>query len=248
MTTQIMTQFNSQGFELKGVLHLPENENPPLVIGSHGLEGSKESAKQLVLSRLLPKNGMAFFRFDHRGCGESQGSFINDTSLLKRSTDFLAAVDHALSLRKTARRIAVFGSSMGGATCINTWSDLLNLKIEVCGMVLCSAPVKSRTIDKIPTQATDNRPALPLSFFRNNLLFNITDKTSQLTNLLVFHGDADEVVPVSNARTIFSHARDPKQLIIHKNGDHQMTDPEHQAQFEKLTPQWFMECFSSAQK
>lgn len=237
-------EFISHGFLLKGVLHLPKVKLPPIVVGSHGLEGSKESAKQKVLAKLLVQNNIAFFRFDHRGCGESPGDFIRDTSLEKRTHDFINAVKHILSLEKTSRNIAVFGSSMGGSTCINAWEILLKMDINLCGAVLCSAPVKSLTIENIPTDANEDRPALPLSFFKNNLLFNILDKAKDLFNVLIFHGDADEVVPVSNANNIYSLARKPKQLIIHKNGDHQMTDKKNQAEFEIEALAWFLRCFS----
>ncbi|MCD4674555.1 MAG: alpha/beta hydrolase [Desulfobacula sp.] len=237
-------EFISQRFSLKGVLHLPKTKLPALVVGSHGLEGSKESAKQKVLARLLVQNNIAFFRFDHRGCGQSQGDFIKDTSLEKRTIDFINAVKHIVSLEKTRKDIAVFGSSMGGATCINAWDKLLKMNINLCGAVLCSAPAKSRTIENIPTDANEDRPALPLSFFKNNLLFNILDKAKALSNVLIFHGDADEVVPVSNANDIYTLAKTPKRLIIHKNGDHQMTEKKDQAQFEDETIAWFLKCFS----
>ncbi len=83
----IQTRFMADQRILKGELCLPDTPYPPLVVGSHGLEGSRFSAKQQVLSRLLPENGIAFFRFDHRGCGDSQGDFIKDTSLEKRTRD-----------------------------------------------------------------------------------------------------------------------------------------------------------------
>ncbi len=236
--------FISQGFVLKGVLHLPETKNPPIVIGSHGLEGSKESAKQKVLSKLLIKHNIAFFRFDHRGCGESEGEFIKETSLEKRTIDFLNAVKHILELKKTSRDIVVFGSSMGGATCINAWDKLSQMDINLCGAVLCSAPVKSRTIENIPLNANDNRPALPLSFFKKNLLFNIIDKAKYLSNVLIFHGDADTTVPVSNAHDIYNAAKKPKKIIIHKNGDHQMTSKKDQKEFETEISAWFSKCFS----
>lgn len=236
-------EFISQGFLLKGILHLPQASRPPLVVGSHGLEGSKASAKQQVLSTLLVKNDIAFFRFDHRGCGESQGDFIKDTSLEKRTADFIHAVQHVLDLGKTSCDLAVFGSSMGGSTCINAWDALSQMDVRLCGAVLCSAPAKSRTIENIPTGAKDDRPALPLSFFKENLLFNIKDKARSLSNVLIFHGDADEVVPVSNAHDIYTLAKDPKRLIIHKNGDHQMTSKKDQAEFEKEAAAWFLRCF-----
>lgn len=237
--------FTSQGFNLKGILHLPGIKNPPLVVGSHGLEGTKHSAKQEALAQILPKNDMAFFRFDHRGCGESDGNFIADTSLEKRTVDFIAAVTHILALKLTDRKIALFGSSMGGATCINAWDAIDKMDLLLCGAVLCSAPVKSRSIENIPVQATDNRPALPLSFFKDNLLFNIEEKAKNLHHALIFHGDADEVVPVSNAHTIYDAAKDPKQIIIHQNGDHQMTSRKDQMQFEIETLAWFLRCFKN---
>jgi alpha-beta hydrolase superfamily lysophospholipase len=241
-------EFISHGFLIKGVLHLPKIKHPPLVVGSHGLEGSKESAKQTILAKLLVQNKIAFFRFDHRGCGESQGDFIKETSLEKRTHDYINAVKHILSLKMTSRDIAVFGSSMGGATCLNAWETLLRMDINLCGAVLCSAPAKSLTIENIPTDANDVRPALPLSFFKDNLLFNILDRAKDLSHVLIFHGDADEVVPVSNANNIYTLAKDPKRLIIHKNGDHQMTARKDQSEFEIETPAWFLRCFGLQNK
>ncbi|WP_457552682.1 alpha/beta hydrolase [Desulfobacula sp.] len=241
-------EFMSQGFSLKGILDLPEIKNPPLVVGSHGLEGSKESAKQQVLSKLLVQNNIAFFRFDHRGCGESQGDFLKDTSLEKRTSDFINAIQHILNLGKTSKDLAVFGSSMGGATCINAWDTLLQMDTTLCGAVLCSAPAKSKTIENIPMDANDNRPALPLSFFKDNLLFNILDKAKNLSNVMIFHGDADQIVPVSNAHDIYARAKEPKQLVIHKEGDHQMTCKKDQAQFEMESVAWFLRCFKKGRK
>ncbi len=239
----LTVQFESQGFILRGNLHLPSIKSPPLVIGSHGLEGSKNSAKQKVLSDILVKNNIAFFRFDHRGCGESDGDFIDETSLEKRTIDYIAAIEHVIGLQITNKQLALFGSSMGGATCINAWNSISTLDVHLCGVVLCSAPIKSRTIENIPTQANDDRPALPLSFFKENLLFNILEKTEKLHDVLIFHGDADEIVPVANAYDIYDYAKDPKQMIIHRNGDHQMTSKKDQIQFEIESLSWFLRCF-----
>jgi alpha-beta hydrolase superfamily lysophospholipase len=240
---RIQTQFLVDQLLLKGELCLPDTPCPPLVVGSHGLEGSRFSAKQQVLSRLLPENGIAFFRFDHRGCGDSQGDFVKDTSLEKRTRDFLAAVAHALGLDMTSQALGVFGSSMGGATCINAWQTLEKKFGRLGGGVLCAAPLKSRTIQNIPTQGTKIRPDLPLSFFKKNLLFDLTDKASSLHHVLVFHGDSDQIVPVENAINLLENIQRPKQGIIQKNGDHPMTSPVHQAEFEARTVAWFKQVF-----
>ncbi len=237
-------EFSVDNLTLRGTLHLPETSHAPLVVGSHGLEGSQDSAKQMVLSRLLPENDMAFFRFDHRGCGLSQGEFTRDTSLEKRTRDFVAAVQHVHSLSLTSDELALFGSSMGGATCINAWQKLEDAGMPPMGGILCAAPVISRSIQNIPTQANGNRPALPLSFFAENLLFNILDQAQSLHHVMIFHGDADEVVPVFNAHDLYGAMQSPKEIIIHQGGSHQMNSPNDQADFETRALAWFKDIFS----
>jgi fermentation-respiration switch protein FrsA (DUF1100 family) len=139
----------------------------------------------------------------------------------------------------TSSRLGVFGSSMGGATCINAWSSLEQTFGSLCGGVLCASPLKSRTIQNIPVQGTETRPDLPVSFFRENLLFDLTKQARALHHVLIFHGDADPVVPVENARLLMATMQSPKQAVIQKNGDHAMSSPVDQAEFEALARAWF---------
>lgn len=74
-------QFAADGFRLKGTLHLPAADNPPVVIGCHGLLSDRSSPKQIALAEACNALGLAFFRFDHRGCGESTGRLEAVTSL-----------------------------------------------------------------------------------------------------------------------------------------------------------------------
>ncbi|MFH1154238.1 MAG: alpha/beta hydrolase [Pseudomonadota bacterium] len=236
--------FMSGSKQARGVLHLPRTVNPPLVVGSHGLEGTMDSAKQTLLARILPQAGIAFFRFDHLGCGRSTGNFLTDTSLDSRALDLVSAVRHILSLSVTDTRIALFGSSLGGATCIESWDILTRDGIVPRGAVLCSAPVVSRTIVNLPTEANASRPALPKRFFEQNLVFDVSGKATSMHSVLIFHGDMDEVVPVSNAHLLFKVVGNPKKLIIHKNGDHRMTSIRDQEEFETEALIWFKACFS----
>ncbi len=239
----LSVEFMSQNRKIVGKLHLPDVEKPPVVVGSHGLEGSMESAKQTILARVLPEMGVAFLRFDHRGCGDSEGEFATDTSLETRVQDMVHAVDYLWALKKTRRELVLFGSSLGGATCIAAWKQLLDLGVQPQGAVLCAAPVDSRTIKIIPMEATQDRPALPLSFFTENLLFDLSDALPLLHQVLIFHGDQDSVVPVENGQKIYKNVGDPKKIIIHRNGDHQMSEKSHQAEFEREVKLWVKACF-----
>ena len=69
--------------------------------------------------------------------------------------------------------------------------------------------------------------------------FDLIDDLPKIGNLLVFHGDADEVVPVAHAHEIIRLAAGPKRLIIQKNGDHPMSDPRHQQAFIREAALWF---------
>ncbi len=84
--------FQSDKLSLSGMLHRPEVEQPPLVIGCHGLLSSSESPKQIELAKACNALGIAFFRVDHRGCGQSEGLFKDVTSFEGRCNDLKSAL------------------------------------------------------------------------------------------------------------------------------------------------------------
>ncbi len=233
-------EFTADSLPIKGVLHLPApgsvHGTPPVVIGSHGLEGTKNSAKQIILSKLFPENGIGFLRFDHRGCGKSKGDFLKDTTVPNRAEDIICAVQYLIESRHAPRKIGLFGSSLGGSACIEAWNSIMDMNVKLSGIVITAALVKSRSIENIP--------ALPMNFVISNLDFNLFKKLPYLTNILIFHGKADEIVPVENAHTIYANAQEPKKLILFKNGDHQTSAQKDQKIFEKETIEWFCKVFN----
>ncbi len=89
---QIEIHFISDSLRLCGILHLPLQKNPPVVIGSHGLLSSGNSPKQIALAQICNARGIAYFRFDHRGCGKSEGDFASVTTFKGRCTDLACAI------------------------------------------------------------------------------------------------------------------------------------------------------------
>jgi dipeptidyl aminopeptidase/acylaminoacyl peptidase len=69
--------------------------------------------------------------------------------------------------------------------------------------------------------------------------FNIIKTLSGISNILIFHGEKDTVVPPDHAWEIFQRAGDPKKLIIQNNGDHRMSNPDHQQEFIREASLWF---------
>ena len=227
--------FSADGFLLRGTLHLPKVSHPPVVIGSHGLISSSKSPKQLELARQCNANNIAYFRFDHRGCGESEGKFQNVTSLKARKNDILSAIKMIQLNPETGNQIGIFGSSMGGAAGLAAASSA-----DVKALVVFAAPLRiDKTID------FDELPAEPAHAVNGkiDLQFDISSNLTGLSNILIFHGDTDQVVSFSNALEIYDKTCEPKKLIRQKNGDHMMSHIAHQKIFIEKTVRWFKTAF-----
>ncbi len=90
---------NKNGKQLIGIFHLPKTKKKvPLVIFCHGFAGTKTRLKYVKLARVLAKSGIASFRFDFEGCGDSEGDFKKIT--IKREVSDLAAAVRCAILQK----------------------------------------------------------------------------------------------------------------------------------------------------
>lgn len=227
--------FSSEGFLLRGTLHLPKTDLPPVVIGSHGLLSTSESPKQIALARECDSHGIAYFRFDHRGCGKSDGVFKEVTSLESRCKDLISAAK-TIQLRKDiGNRIGLFGSSMGGAVCIAV-AAVLNVK----ALVTYASPVRSNSITSA-LKKSDDVDVFQSVIDPKHLVWDISDTLKGLHHIFILHGDSDELVPPSNAHEIYAKSGKPKKLIIQKDGDHRMSNKKHQKDFVRQTALWFKE-------
>lgn len=107
-----------RGQTLRGMEHVPEGvaDKLPAVILFHGFTGTKLEPHRMFLkiSRALENLGIACFRFDFSGSGESDGNF-EDMTLNTELEEASAILDW---VRQDARidvnRINLLGLSMGG--------------------------------------------------------------------------------------------------------------------------------------
>ncbi len=225
--------FNSERFILKGALHLPENDKPDIVVGSHGLESTSDSPKQIELANKCNDIGLAYFRFDHRGCGKSEGFFSKVTSIQNRKADLIKAVETVMQRSDIGSKLALFGSSMGGATCIAAAKEL-NAEANI----LVAAPVFGETLLKPPEEMEDE-PGLSIEFYKKLLDFDLSGNLPFLKNTLIFHGDQDDIVPMSNGEVIYAKTNKPNKFIIQKGGDHRISSTEHQKEFLTESLNWY---------
>ena len=227
--------FVTQGLQLSGILHLPTHEPLAVVVGCHGLMSDKNSPKQIDLARGCTAIGMAYLRFDHRGCGDSEGVFEIDTTLENRTSDLRAAVRSVKHAFGNTIPIGLFGSSLGGTVCLTAAH-----RFSPFSMVTLAAPVQSRSI-----QLPENSPeSLKKEFVKNRLTFNVTDAIDAIHHFLIIHGSSDETVTIENAHRIFRLARNPKELLILEHADHRISKKTHQECVLRKSVQWFLDCYN----
>lgn len=211
-------------------MHWPEVEHPPLVIGCHGFLSSSESPKQIELAKACNALGIAFFRFDHRGCGQSEGLFKEVTSFEGRCNDLKSALEQLCARSDLGRKRGLFGSSLGGAVCLAVAAEY-----APSSLVTVAAPIRSRSLVIHEDHSGVFNPRL--------LQFDIQTKLAKIARVYIFHGDKDAVVPPSQAVEIYNRAGEPKKITLQKNGDHRMCRRSHQNAFVSAATGWFRDCF-----
>jgi len=230
MESQTLIHFLSDGLHLKGVLHIPEGKPTAVVFGSHGLFSDVTSPKQCDMARCCSAERMAYFRFSHRGCGESEGTQADAIDFWGRVRDLEAAIDAVLPSFGRRLPVGLFGSSMGGAVCL-----AVAAKLRPAAVVTYAAPIRSIGAGEGPVLPE----GIPERILRHPAFgFDLRDRLSGIRHVLVVHGSSDPVVPVSHAQEIFERVSEPKRLILQPGGDHPMSDPAHQAQFRKDAIDW----------
>jgi alpha-beta hydrolase superfamily lysophospholipase len=234
MPTQHTIRFISDDHQLVGDLHIPDTGRAPVVIGCHGLLANRQSPKQITLAAALNNLGLAYLRFDHRGCGDSQGTWDSRTLLADRCRDLYHAILTMQSHSAISAVAGLFGSSFGGTIAMATAAAH-----PVPRIVTYAAPITSSTVhQKAAADQIQAHNALSTNQL-SALAFDIRPQLPLLANILVLHAEDDEIVPCDHARQIYQAAREPKKLILFSDGDHRLSDPNKQHQFVEACADWY---------
>ena len=105
-------------------------------------------------------------------------------------------------------KLGLFGSSFGGTTCLSTGHE-----INPDVFVIAAAPLRSSTLTKAP-ENSDVKVILTPEFYKKNIIFDVSEKIAFLKNMIIFHGDADDIVSVESGYEIFERIKEPKKIII----------------------------------
>ena len=192
---------------------------------------------------MLTGQGIATFRFDFFGHGESQGPFEQLTNTLAVE-QALAALDFVR--QRGYRQIGLMGSSFGGLVSILSAAqrtDLACLTLK-CPVVDFAEELRLEFGDEALAQwkATDTIPNIMGGLERIPLRYAFYEDSQRriayeparsiTTPTLIVQGDKDEHVPLHQSRLLYEALRVEKHLELLPGADHQFTRGED---FRKMT-------------
>ncbi len=250
--------------QVAGTLHRPAGgRTVPAVLLCHGFTGSKTESHWVFvkMARVLAKSGIAAYRFDFRGSGESGGEFQSMT-IAREIGDARAAL--GVLARQDGinpAKLGVLGLSLGGCVSANLASRdgrvrTLALWSAVGDTSRWFASARKRYIS-MPWDPKSRRPRGPGGVFDlggialSPRFFTGAAKVNPIAALarcrrrfpvMVLHGTADAAVPVATADAYFD--------VLHRNGypvrkvilagvDHTYTRLDWESEVIRMTAGWF---------
>lgn len=251
--------FGESGEEMMGVLHIPKcktNYPKPAMIFCHGFKGDKIGPHRIFvkMARKLAKNGIAVFRFDYRGSGDSSG-FFAETTISGQIADALIAINFVSGLEVVNEsQLGLLGFSLGGA--IATCAAARSQQIENLVLWSAVADIKQVFLDQQPEKAENNldkiqeQGYIDLNGFKLGKEFieeiaeiKPLDEIKDYQNsIFLLHGSEDETVPLENTEKYYDVACTSgckKHIII--GADHKYNKCEWEDKVLDKTLEWLIE-------
>ena len=266
MLNEHWLSFEVAGQRLHGMLHLPQTGTAPhpCVVFLHGFTGQALEPHRLfiLMARLLNEHGIAAFRFDFRGSGNSEGTF--DQMTPSREVEDARAALRLLETRPDVldrNRFGILGLSMGGMVAA------LTAGVEPVKSLCLWAPAAPKIMLRGFENPETVRGAFAAQFagveFQAGITFNAElgmmdfggnpvskeffidvcglDSVEAVKNhagsSLVVHGSADPVVPMAIGAE-YAEALKTKLHVI-EGGLHTFETLHHQAEAHAVTLDFF---------
>lgn len=237
---------NANGQQLAAKLDMPLGKRPKAyALFAHCFTCSANLNAVRNISLGLTQAGIAVFRFDFTGLGQSEGSFA-ETNFSTNLADLVAAAEY-LKTEWEAPSL-LMGHSLGGAAALAVARQLS----EVEAVVTIGSPADPEHVLHLLDEQEEEivakgeatvhiggRPFRLKKQFIDDLKNTSKDHIRTLgKSLLVMHSPQDQVVGIENAATIYELARHPKSFISLDGADHLMSQKEDATYVGQVVAGW----------
>jgi pimeloyl-ACP methyl ester carboxylesterase len=239
MAYEKVTFKGSRGHELAARLDLPNGDIKAYGLFAHCFSCSKDLSAVNRISRALNDDGIAVFRFDFTGLGQSEGNFSN-TNFTSNVNDILSAAEHMRE--HLAPPAVMMGHSLGGAATFIA----ANQVPEVRAVATIGAPANAVNVlkqfgDDLKTIEQEGeadvllggRPFVIKKQFVDDARSQdlLAEVASLKKPLLVMHSPIDNTVDIDHARQIYEAAMHPKSFVSLDTADHLLMEKAADGQY-----------------
>ena len=246
---QSLTFRDSAGHRISGILAEPDTPTDRLVVLCHGFLSNKNSTTNKTRTCLLLEQGIATFRFDFFGQGDSEGPFEQIT--------LTTAIDQARSAlelvaKKAYRRLGLMGSSFGGLVAVLVAARHPDLKALALKCPVADFPETLRLefgddrmahwkqCNEIPNVAGGpQRVPLRYHLYEDCLTYDAYKEAESIrAPTLIVQGGCDELVPLHQSRRLIDAIQSDKQLEVLTGADHGFTKGDDFRRMTTLIADW----------
>jgi len=226
--TTRLTFPGSSGSDLAARYDHPIGPLRSTALFAHCFTCSKDFKGVVWVSRALAAEGIAVFRFDFTGLGESEGDFA-DTTFSSNVADLVAAAE--FMGRELEGPKILIGHSLGGAAVLHAAAHIPSARAVA---TLAAPSSTAHLVGLIRSSSAEIEDAgeaeveiggrafrIRKEFLDDLSTVKMRDAVAGLGKpLLVCHSPADRTVGIDNATEIFMAARHPKCFLSLDSADH----------------------------
>lgn len=235
------------GETLSAKIDFPDNGEPKAyALFAHCFTCSKDLKAVGYITEGLAASGIATFRFDFTGLGQSKGDFA-DTNFSSNVDDLIEAAKFMETEFKAPT--ILIGHSLGGAAVLQAAHKIDSvLAVATVGAPAEPAHVKENfklSLDEIETKGEAKvtlagRPFTIKKQFIDDLEESRMRKYIRNLNraLIIFHSPIDNTVGIDNATKIFTAAKHPKSFVSLDKADHLLQEKTDSVYVGKVLGTW----------
>lgn len=196
---------------IHGDAYIPDAEEFPLVIFSHGYNGCKDDFRSDAAFLLNEGIASITFTFCGSGARDRSGFATTQMTLFTEQEDLEALMDYAKSIKGFNGKLYLFGGSQGGMVSAMAAQARSG---DITGLVLIfpAFSIPDDWSSRYPESQFPNPEDIPeiipwwgvdlgRDFAATARDFNIYESMAEFTKpVMIFHGTADNIVPISYSK------------------------------------------------